>query len=114
MGIAAIPNGKYGFTFEQEIGGVFAIEAGGGLTGRNFFGNIFAEALAEEKESQSSPNFADYLDYEDNDFEFTSRNATLGWFVSVMPRFYFLGDGIEDSYLGLNIQYRRYKFDAYQ
>lgn len=116
LNLTALFSGLYGLHYERELNQAFSIEAGLGLTGRNFVGNALRKAIELDKDvlSQASPNFTEEFDEYDDDFDFKSRDAKIGFFVSALPRFYFgVQDGFDGAYVGLNIQYRKYVFEAY-
>lgn len=115
LNLLGLFSGTAGLTYERELGSMFSIEVGGGLTFRNFAGNLWRQALDDAGENdQKSPNFsADYLDEIDEDYSFDRRTAKLGSYFTIMPRFYYQEDGFDGTYLGMHLQRRIYKFEAF-
>ncbi len=115
IGISAILWGRYGIAYEKELGEFFSIEAGIGVTGRNYFGNAIDDWYKTEMgDDQRSDNFSMSDDIRDDDYSYDGRETKLGWYATLMPRMYFSRFGFERMYMGLNLQYKIYNFTAYQ
>jgi hypothetical protein len=106
--------GKYGLYYESKLSNAFGIEFGGGITGRNIVGNGFRDVLFDENKKQNSPTFSAENDIVDNDYDFDSRESSMGYFFTLVPKWYYQKDqGLDGNYFALNLQFRRYNFDAY-
>ena len=108
-------SGMAGLTYERELSSIFSVEVGGGLTFRNLTGNIWQQMLDEigDDGTESSPNFNEYLDEPDQNYEFDRRKAVIGTYFTIMPRYYYQEDGFDGSYLGISLQRRTYKYEAF-
>ena len=115
LGIFEMIQGLYGFSYERELSDLFSIQAGLGLTGRNWtYGVLGSDGLGPGSAEQSSPTFTYEKDYIDEDYDFKSRKAAPGFYIALQPKFYYADeDGMDGTYLGLNFQYRRYNYDAF-
>lgn len=106
--------GKYGLYYEKKLTNGFGAELGGGVTGRNIVGNGLREVLFEDDKNQNSSTFSSEYDITDHDYDFKSREATIGYFITLIPKWYYYQDkGLDGNYFALNFQFRRHNFDAY-
>jgi hypothetical protein len=114
LGIFEMIQGMYGLSYERELSDIFTVQGGLGLTGRNWtYGLMGADGLGPGAEDQKSTYFGDN-DYTDEDYDYRSRKAKMGYYVTVMPKFYYADeDGMDGSYLALNFQHRRYNYEAF-
>ena len=115
LGIFEMIQGLYGFSYERELSDLFSIQAGLGLTGRNWtYGVLGSDWFGSAAAEQSSPTFTNGNDERDEDYDYKSRKAVPGFYIALQPKFYYADeDGMDGTYLGLNFQYRRYNYDAY-
>ncbi len=114
LGVFSLVSGLYGFSYEREFSDLFALEAGAGLTGRNWVYGLLSGEDGLSSKPQKSEYFTENLDVFDNDYQYTARECKVGFFLTATPKFYFADeDGMDGSYLGFNLQYRRYNYTAY-
>ena len=99
FGLFDMLSGVYGLFYEKEMSDIFAVQAGAGLTGRNFM-----QGLAIDGE--------DAYDDGNQHYVYKHRDAKMGYFVSVQPKFYYAEYGYDGPYLGLNFAYRHHSFEA--
>jgi|ERR1017187_1341548 hypothetical protein len=113
FGLADIASGLYGMHYERELGEVFSVQAGAGLTGRNFMEGLLSTALVDDPANETSNNSViGAKDILDNYWEYTSRSSSIGYFIEIQPKLFLSEDGFDGSYFGINFQYRRYNFSA--
>ncbi|MGR6088857.1 MAG: hypothetical protein ACU4F9_11820 [Arcticibacter sp.] len=114
LGIFSLVSGLYGLNYEREFSDLLSLEVGAGLTGRNWVYGIASGEDGFGGKPQKSEYFDENLDEFDNDYDYTARECKVGFFLTATPKFYFADeDGMDGSYLGFNIQYRRYNYTAY-
>jgi hypothetical protein len=116
IGLLEITSGMYGLTYEKELNDFLGIQAGVGLTGRNFLYGLGLTGAAE-KSQQKSSNFPEGVPYVsdqyDNYYKYDDREARMGFYLLAEPKLYIHEYGFDGPYFGLNIQYRRYNYLAY-
>ncbi|MFM7054921.1 MAG: hypothetical protein ACKOX7_09270 [Bacteroidota bacterium] len=114
LGVFSLVSGLYGLNYEREFSDLFAVEVGTGLTGRNWVYGLLAGEEGFGSKPQTSEYFDETLDIYDNDYDYAARESKVGFFLTATPKFYYADeDGMDGSYLGFNIQYRRYNYTAY-
>ena len=113
FGIFDIFSGLYGVHYERELGSLFSLQAGIGLTGRNFAAGIFGEDESDNFFIRSLYNGPDAFDLPDYYYDYKARKSILGFFVSIHPKFYYNEDGFEGPYMGLIIAHRKYNYEAF-
>lgn len=112
-------NGTFPVYFERRINDFFTVQAGLGLTSRNYLRSWIRQAANvdfgtndnEYKEMTYPWEVTSGLyDEADRTFDFTHRKAGIGFMASVQPRFYFESDAPDGAFLGLSLDYGRYNF----
>lgn len=111
LGIFDFATGLYGFHYEHELSSIFSIQAGGGLTGRNYAQGLI-HSDDDINSQPSSNNLPESERIPDNYYKYAGRTSKLGYFVVAQPKFYFEEDGFDGPYFGFCFQYRRYNFTA--
>lgn len=112
-------NGTFPVYFERRINDFFTIQAGVGLTGRNYMRSWIRQAAnIDFGSTESEYKEMDYpwlptsglYDEADRTFDFTHRKAGIGFMASIQPRFYFESDAPDGAFMGLSLDYGRYNF----
>jgi hypothetical protein len=111
----SILNGFIPVYYERELNSTFAIQAGIGVTSRNYLKEWTNKAQEDNGDLQttkwSDGTVDDYTDYSDY-YNYKQRKSALGYFVAVEPRVYFENEGLEGSFIGLSLSRANYKFNA--
>ena len=103
-------SGQFPLLFERRISDFFTIQAGGGLTNKNFVRaawNGISDDMAETKYPWDNGN---YNDEADGLYNFDSRKPQMGYMYTVEPRIYFESEAPEGNFLGLAYNYAHYNF----
>lgn len=100
--------------YERSITDFFSIQAGLGVTTRNYlreWANNFE--IGEAKVGTNTWNGQPSFDENYNSLSsFANRKATLGYFFSIQPRIYFESEGVEGSFLAISYDRANYKSSA--
>ncbi len=106
--------GKYGLIYERNISMPWALEIGTGVTFKNLIGNFIRKGVIDDSNDEESPTFSDYDDFNDQDYNFDSREVKAGYYYYAMAKYYYDNERkLHGEYFGLNYQFRKYKFKAY-
>ncbi len=105
--------------YERRIADFFSIQAGVGVTTRNYIRGLTHNALGTNDENN------DHLDYiwkdgytgdnytdEDELFDFTYRTAKPGYMISLQPRIYFTSDAPDGGFLAVSFDSYKYNFES--
>ncbi len=103
-------SGTFPLLYERRISDFFTIQAGGGLTNKNYVRALWLKASDEFSDSKYSWNNGSYSDEADELYNFNSRTAQMGYMYTIEPRIYFESEAPEGSFLGLAYNYTRYNF----
>lgn len=105
-------SGYIPFYYEREIKPYLSIQAGAGLTTRNYLKGW----LSDINESNNTPD--EQLTWnspaatsENNmlsRYDYMNRKASPGYYLSLQPRIYFASEGLEGGYLGISFDYFHY------
>jgi hypothetical protein len=120
FGLMDVASGLYGLHYERELSEIFSIQAGGGLTGRNYVEFGVNEALTDLSSQKYNNTYSGTFqsgyntakDIGDDNNSFDNRTSNMGYFIEIQPKLFLSEDGFDGSYFGLNFQYRHYAFSA--
>lgn len=101
--------GTFPLLYERRITDFFSVQVAGGLTSKNYF----RTAIAKDNESGISYTYPwddNGSDLSEHIYNFDYRKPKLGYMLSIQPRAYFQSEGLEGSFLGLSLDYYKYKF----
>ncbi len=101
--------------FEREINSFFSLQAGAGVTTRNYLkewvNNLDLDDKEEVKNTWNAPgNDGNSSYYPATDY--TNRKSSLGYYFSIQPRIYFGNEGMEGSFLGISYDRSRYNYSS--
>lgn len=99
-------SGSFPLLYERKIADFLTIEAGAGLTHRNYMRGVF-----RNKDGVNLDESYDNTDIAEGSYKFDNRKAVMGYMFRVMPKIYFESEAPEGSYLGLQYNYGRYNFE---
>ncbi len=107
--------GMFGAYYQRELGEIFSVEAGLGLTRKNTIRALWSEAGEGEFYKYESTYWKGPEVYDEYDDPFSSdaRAYKFGYFASVTPQFFYEEDGFEEGYIGFKLEYRSYRSDAW-
>ena len=101
--------------YERRIADFFTIQAGVGVTTRNYIRGLVYDALDNDNTDKSNiqyswntSNTSDIYGGEDDLFNYNYRKAKPGYFVSLQPRLYFESEAPEGSFLALSFDHYQY------
>jgi hypothetical protein len=103
--------------FEREITPFLSLQAGAGVTTRNYlkeWANNFELSRSEsEKNTWSIPGNEGNTNYNPaNDFK--NRKNSLGYYFSIQPHIYFENEGLDGSFVSLSYDRARYNSSSYK
>jgi hypothetical protein len=110
-------SGSFPISFERKITDFFSIQVGAGLTHKNYWRSLLNSVDIGESSrfdvtypwsNLANPEY--YTDRSAALFNYDDRKASLGYMVSVQPRFYFESDACDGSFMGISLDYSRYNF----
>ncbi len=101
--------------YEREINSFFSIQAGAGVTTRNYLkewvNNFDLDDNENVKNTWNAPgNEGNSSYYSATDY--TNRKSSMGYYFSVQPRIYFGNEGMEGSFLGISYDRSRYNYSS--
>ncbi len=107
--------GMFGAYYQRELGEIFSVEAGLGLTRKNTLRSLWSEAGEGAFYNYTSTYWdgPDQNDEYDDPFSTDAREYKFGYFASVSPQFFYEEDGFEEGYIGFKLEYRSYKSEAW-
>jgi hypothetical protein len=107
--------GMFGAYYQRELGEIFSVEAGLGLTRKNTLRSLWSEAGEGAFYNHESTYWvgSDRYDEYDDPFSTDARNYKFGYFASISPQFFYEEDGFEEGYIGFKLEYRSYKSEAW-
>lgn len=105
--------------YERRISDLFTIQAGVGITTRNYIRGLLYNAQDNDNTSNGSTEYTwknnvgsqDYTD-EDELYNFDYRKPRLGYFVSLQPRLYFDSEAPDGSFMALSLEHYQYNFKS--
>ena len=103
-----ILSGAFPVYYERGFGNYFSLQAGVGITGRNYFREIVKDYKHIDFTTNNSYDVADGL------YTFDHRTAKPGFMFSIQPRYYEDGEGIEGYFGGLGFNSSTFNFDHQQ
>ena len=103
--------------FEREITPFFSLQAGAGITTRNYLkewaNNFDLSDNETAKNTWNTPgNEGNENYYASNDF--TNRSSSTGYYFSIQPRIYFENEGMNGSFIGISYDRFRYNASSYK
>ena len=106
-------------SYERRISDLFTIQAGVGVTTRNYIRGLLYDAQNNDNSSNGSTvytwkNNTGNQDISDEDelYNFDYRKPRLGYFVSLQPRLYFDSEAPDGSFLGVSFDHYQYNFKS--
>ncbi len=97
--------------FEREINSFFSIQAGLGVTTRNYLkewvNNLDLDDNEDVKNTWNAPGNEGNTSYY-SATDYSNRKSSLGYYFSIQPRIYFGNEGMEGSFLGVSYDRSRY------
>jgi hypothetical protein len=107
-------NGTFPILYEKVITDFFTVQAGIGLTNKNYIRAVFQKASAYDGGGSTiaypwGANSA-YTDVSEPLYNFTYRTSTMGYMFTIQPRLYFESNSPEDQFMGISYDYYHYGF----
>lgn len=102
--------GTFPILYERRVTDFFAVQAGLGLTNKNYFRTATTQNADNIKYNYPAPYENSFDDVSEHIYKFDYRKVKMGYMLSVQPRVYFESEGLEGSFLGLSLDYYRYNF----
>jgi hypothetical protein len=105
-------SGTYPLLYERVVTDFFSIQAGGGLTGKNFWRNAIQKTDNEGKLNIVYPWSDNTALYDEAEplFSFDYRKPQMGYMFTIQPRLYFESEAPDGSFLGISYDYYHYAF----
>lgn len=102
-------SGTFPLLYERRITDFFSLQAGIGLTQRNYIRNAFAG----DDFSNITFTYTNGItsDYSESIYSFNSRKIKMGYLFTLQPRLYFASEGLDGSFLGLSLDNYKYNFE---
>jgi hypothetical protein len=103
-------DGSFPVFYERRITEFFSVQAGVGLTSRNYMRGLMQDARSsiDLNDNNGTPTTTDLSE---KIYSFSDRSPKLGFMFSVQPRFYFDSDAPNDGFMGISYNFYRYNFD---
>jgi Protein of unknown function (DUF3575) len=110
--------------YERSINDFFSVQAGIGLTTKNYILDAIGEAggsnsgstngINEDYKSEtwSDGSSSGYYTDQNSTYGGDERKTTIGYLISVEPRLYFNSEGLDGSFIGLNLSTRRNNYSS--
>src|ERR1039457_762831 len=96
FGLFEIASGMFGLHYEHELSDIFGFQGGLGFTKQPYMQSLFDAAGGGGENSNNNPGSA-YTDSPDKYYDYTNRTADIGYFITLMPKFYFSEEGFDGS-----------------
>lgn len=109
LGILDMVSGLFGLHYEHELSSIFSLQAGGGLTSRNYTQGLLS---SDEATDESNNNVNGGSDILDSYYNYDTRAAKIGYFISFEPKFFPNEDGFDGTFVSFLFSYRRYNYKA--
>jgi hypothetical protein len=110
----AFLSGSIPVYFEREINHFFSIQAGAGITTRNYL-REWVNNLEFNKPEYSKTTWNGTTSYGENMNsmnDFANRKSSIGYSFSIQPRIYFESEGMNGSFIALSYDRLRYNFSS--
>jgi hypothetical protein len=105
--------------YERRITDFFTIQAGVGVTTRNYVRGLMYNALDGDNVNKDNSNYTwsggytgDNYGADDGLFDFTYRTAKPGYMVSLQPRIYFDSEAPDGGFLAIAFDSYKYNFES--
>jgi hypothetical protein len=100
--------------FEREITPFFSLQAGIGITTKNYLkqwaNNLdFSKNITTQNTWNTPGNEGNENYYNGNDY--THRSSSIGYYFSIQPRIYFENEGMDGAFFG--ISYDRFRYNTF-
>ena len=103
-------SGTFPIYAERIITDFFSVQAGLGITSRNYIRNAF-QTVSDNFIAPAYPWSQNSLtDQVDGALDLGNRKSSLGFLFSVQPRIYFESDAPDGSYMSVSYDFYRYNF----
>ena len=103
-------SGRFPLLYERRITDFLTLQAGAGLTNKNYVRAGWISASEDLSESKYSWPFDVYSDKADQLYNFDHRTPQMGYMYTVEPRIYFESEAPEGAYVGLAYNFAHYRF----
>ncbi len=100
-----ILSGVFPVYFERGLGNYFSLQAGLGITGRNYFRELLKDYKHVDFTTNHNSDLADAL------YTFDHRIAKPGFMYSIQPRYYEDGEGIDGYFGGIGFNSATFNFE---
>jgi hypothetical protein len=100
-----ILSGVFPVYFERGFGNYFSLQAGIGITGRNYFRELLKDYKHLDFTSDNNADLSDAL------YTFDHRTAKPGFMFSIQPRYYEDGEGIDGYFGGIGFNSATFNFE---
>lgn len=105
--------------YERRIADFFTIQAGVGVTTRNYIRGLMVNSLGSQDESDNNSDYTwsggytgDNYGADDGLFDFTYRTAKPGYMISLQPRIYFDSEAPDGGFLAVSFDSYKYNFES--
>jgi hypothetical protein len=105
--------------YERRIADFFTIQAGVGVTTRNYIRGVMHNALDGDGESKDKLEYTwsggytgDNYGADDDLFDYTYRTTKTGYMFSLQPRIYFDSDAPDGGFLAVSYDSYKYNFES--
>lgn len=102
-------SGNFPIMYERRLGKFFSMQFAAGLTHRNYSRSVFAN-ISEPNINYPFETGFNFYDRTDAIYDFTNRDAKLGYSFSIQPKLYFNNKAPEGAYLSMSYDFYRYNF----
>ena len=100
-------SGTFPLYFERVVSDFFTVQAGVGLTSRNYIRNAIQQV--DQISNIVYPwGYDNYTDLADQQYDFLNRTARIGYMLSIQPRIYFDSDAPDGGFMGVAYDYSHY------
>ena len=105
--------------YEKKLSDLFTLQAGVGVTTRNYVRGLVYNALDNDNTDKSSADYTwnttssgELYGADDELYNFDYRKAKPGYFISLQPRLYFENEAPEGTFIALSIDHYDYRFQS--
>lgn len=109
IGLVSFINGYTPVYYERAITNTLSVQVGAGVTTRSYT-SVFS-VLGTEGNNSDNFKGADY-DIPDDYDQYKYRKAAPGLYLSVAPKIYYAGDGMEGAYISPMLEFKQYRWNA--
>jgi hypothetical protein len=115
----AFLNGYIPVYYERRIADFFTIQAGVGVTTRNYIRGLLYNALDQDNASNQNIKYTwntstsgEIYGAEDGLYDYEYRKTKPGYYVSLQPRIYIESDAPEGYFFGISLDHYQYNFQS--